>query len=151
MDYDSRVDTWQHIHEVQKRLQHCINLLHIRSLFHDQSKLEAPEVEYFDKFTGKLKDLTYGTDEYFECIKELKPALDHHYKKNSHHPEYHRNGIQDMSLIDVMEMLCDWMAATLRSANGDIYRSIDLNQDRFKYSDDLTQILKNTAKILYKE
>jgi hypothetical protein len=50
-----------------------------------------------------------------------------------------------MSLIDLIEMICDWKAATLRHNDGDINKSIELNKDRFGYSDDLAQIFKNTV------
>ena len=49
-----------------------------------------------------------------------------------------------MNLIDLIEMLLDWKAATLRHENGDIIKSINQNQTRFKYSDEIKQILLNT-------
>jgi hypothetical protein len=78
----------------------------------------------------------------------MKPALDHHYAMNSHHPEHFATGIQGMSLLDVLEMLCDWKAATLRHNDGDIRRSIELNQKRFGYSDELKAILLNTLAVV---
>ena len=50
--------------------------------------MEEPEKSLYDKCTIKLNNIKYGTPEYFEALKELKPALDHHYKENSHHPEH---------------------------------------------------------------
>ncbi len=146
--YDSRVDTYEHIWEVQKYLQHCINLLHIRSLYHDRSKLESPEVELFDKLTPRLKQMTYGSDEYKASLEELKVALNHHYSVYSHHPEHYKNGIQGMNLIDLVEMFCDWMAAVKRMADGDIMKSIEVGQVRFGYSDELAQILRNTVELI---
>jgi hypothetical protein len=98
----------------------------------------------------------------------MKPALDHHYAVNSHHPEhygyttcdqcgnrdsepctcggprtFHAN-ISGMSLLDLTEMLCDWKAATMRHNDGDIRKSIEINQKRFGYTDELKQILLNT-------
>jgi hypothetical protein len=52
------------------------------------------------------------------------------------------------SLLDILEMLCDWKAAALRHNDGDIRRSIEINQERFGYSDDLKQILLNTLPVL---
>jgi hypothetical protein len=35
---------------------------------------------------------------------------------NSHHPEHYGNrGISGMDLFDVVEMMCDWMAAARRN------------------------------------
>ena len=75
----------------------------------------------------------------------MKPALEHHYKENRHHPEHFENGIKGMTLIDLVEMISDWKAASERHNNGDIIKSIEINQKRFGYSDDIKQILLNTV------
>jgi len=49
-----------------------------------------------------------------------------------------------MNLIDLLEMLCDWKAATLRHNTGDIYKSLELNQKRFGYSNEIKSLFKNT-------
>lgn len=87
--YDSRPETWEHIHTVQRHLLDFVNRLIQRSQEHDQSKLVEPELELFDIATPKLKHLGYGSEEYQQALAELKPALDHHYAKNSHHPEFY--------------------------------------------------------------
>ena len=56
-----------------------------------------------------------------------------------------------MNLIDVLEMICDWKASSEHHENGDIYKSIEINQKRFGYSDDLKSILKNTVDFLIGE
>ncbi len=76
---------------------------------------------------------------------EMKPAIDHHNSANRHHPEHFEGGIHEMNLIDLLEMMCDWKAATLRHNDGDIMKSIEINQKRFGYSDELAAILRNTA------
>ena len=53
-----------------------------------------------------------------------------------------------MNLIDLLEMICDWKASSERHADGDIFKSIEINQKRFGYSDDLKNILMNTATFL---
>ena len=78
----------------------------------------------------------------------MKPALDHHYANSRHHPEHFANGINDMNLIDIMEMLADWKASSMRHNDGNLLKSIELNQQRFGYDDQLKQILLNTAKLL---
>jgi hypothetical protein len=75
-------------------------------------------------------------------------ALQHHYEVNRHHPEHFPNGIDDMNLLDVIEMLADWKAATLRHADGDLDRSITQNAERFGYGAQLEGILRNTARQL---
>jgi hypothetical protein len=148
MAIDSRVATYEHIHEVRCRMARAIHDLIERQKDHDLSKLDSPEVEIFDEYTPKLAGSTYGSDEYRSYLAGMKPALDHHYAANSHHPEHFPDGIRGMSLLDLLEMLCDWKAATLRHRDGDIRRSIEINQGRFGYSDELKQILLNTLAVI---
>jgi uncharacterized protein DUF5662 len=145
---DSAPATWEHIHQVQTLLLHAVVDLQRRVLEHDQSKLATPEKEAFDEFVPKLKGLTYGSPEYHDCLKQMKPAIDHHNSLNSHHPEHFPDGIRGMTLLDLLEMICDWKAATLRHADGDIRRSIEINQEHFGYSDDVKSLLRNTAEWL---
>lgn len=143
---DSRIETNKHILVVQGLLKLVIKNLSDRSEVHDESKLVSPEVEIFDEVTEKLSVLTYGSPEYMDMLKGMGPALEHHYKYNSHHPEHYKDGIKDMSLLDLIEMICDWKAATLRHKNGDLLKSIEQNQQRFGYSDELKQIFLNTVR-----
>ena len=154
---DQRPKTREHIYQVKSLLTDVVSELVVRAKSHDQSKLESPEREIFDEYTPKLKETTYGSDEYKGYLKEMKVALDHHYANNRHHPEYftplvaHLNVINEtfaMNLIDVIEMLCDWKAATMRHADGDIKKSIEINQKRFGYSDELKAILLNTIEFM---
>jgi hypothetical protein len=148
METDSRVATYQHIQIVQGLLSVVLTELTKRTIAHDQSKLASPEREVFDEYTPKLAGSTYGSDEYKRFLAGMKPALDHHYAVNSHHPEHYPDGIRGMSLVDLLEMLCDWKAATLRHNDGDIRKSIEINQQRFGYSDELKQILLNTLPLI---
>lgn len=146
--YDSRPETYQHIARVRGLLLEVVWKLLERGHEHDASKLVDPEREAFDRMTPKLAGLVYGTDEYKASLAELGPALAHHYAENSHHPEHYADGIAGMSLLDLVEMLCDWKAATERTANGDLAKSIEFNKGRFGYSDELAAILTNTAREL---
>jgi hypothetical protein len=132
---------------VQKYLSYFIKQLLDRAVKHDDSKLKEPEVKIFHEYTPKLKGTTYNSKEYKEFMKEMEVALSHHYAKNRHHPEHFPNGIADMNLIDVVEMICDWKAATLRHHDGNILKSLEENQKRFKYSDELKKILTNTVSL----
>ena len=147
--YDSREDTEKHIRCVGQYLLKCIAGLYLSAEMHDYDKLnDETEKAMFDEYTPKLKHCTYGSEEYKSFLAKLKPALDIHYANNRHHPEHFENGIRGMNLIDLIEMICDWKASTERHEDGDIYRSIEINQERFGYSDDLKSILKNTADFL---
>lgn len=111
---------------------------------HDSTKLESPELEGFAAVTPKLAKSTYGSEEYNSFLKELKPALDHHYSRSRHHPEHHKDGINDMTIIDLIEMLADWKASTIRHRDGNLKKSIEINQNRFNITPQLTAILENS-------
>ena len=147
-NYDSRPETYEHILAVQRHLHVVVKLLLNRALRHDHSKVRAPERQIFDAHTPKLWGLTYGSDEYNRVKAMLTPALEHHYATNRHHPEHHRDGVSSMNILDLLEMLCDWMAATARHEDGDIRASIEINQDRFEYSDEFKRLLHNTVDAL---
>jgi hypothetical protein len=148
---DSRPDTWKHIHTVQGLLAGVVANLQRRAHDHDQSKLAEPELSTFNEYTPKLRDSTYGSDEYKTFLVGMGEGLRHHYAANDHHPEHftlathHHEGVAAMHLVQVIEMLADWKAATLRHADGDLTRSIEQNADRFGYGDEMKRLLMNTA------
>jgi len=148
MNADSLPDTLQHIQRVEALIAEAINNLTDRAMKHDQSKLVDPEKSAFDRLKAlSLSGMDYGSAEYRACLAAEKPAIEHHYKHNSHHPEFYPNGIDGMSMFDVLEMLLDWKAATERMKNGgDIRRSLHINRERFKISPQLESILANTIK-----
>ena len=148
MEYDSTKDTLLHIKRVAQLLTEASAELIRRANVHDNSKLTSPEKEFFDEFTPKLAGSTYGSDEYKGFLKELKVGLDHHYANNSHHPEHYPNGINGFDLFDLIEMFFDWKAATERHNDGNIFKSIQINKERFKYSDQIAEIFTNTAERL---
>ena len=145
MSYDSKGATLEHIQMVQRNINDIIRRLMERAQTHDSSKLESPVKEVFDEWTPRLSGVTYGSEEYREMLVEMRPAIDHHQQNNRHHPEYFGDrGVTGMDLVDLIEMICDWKAATLRHDDGDIFRSLEINVKRFNISADLVEILRNT-------
>src|SRR5687767_11067759 len=119
-EYDSRPDTRAHIHRVDQLLaQICVELAN-RGREHDASKLVDPELSTFNEYTPKLKHSTYGSDEYKGFLAGMGKGLSHHYAHNRHHPEHFESGIDDMTLVDIVEMLADWKAATERHEDGSL-------------------------------
>jgi hypothetical protein len=143
---DSKLETTRHILRVKDLLMEFREKLQQRGIDHDESKLQEPEKTGFDEMTYKLSSITYGSDEYKQMLKDLKPILDHHYENNSHHPEHYENGVDGMDLLDIVEMLMDWRASTERHSDGDIHKSLEINKERFHMSNQLYNILKNTIK-----
>lgn len=142
---DSTRDTEEHIFKVLTRINEVCYRLAERGARHDASKLEEPEKSGFDVLTFKLATLTYGSDEYRAALEEGRPTIAHHYAANDHHPEHWPDGIAGMSLLSIIEMLCDWKAASERTKQGSIAASLVHNKERFGISDQLAQILANTV------
>jgi hypothetical protein len=145
---ECRVETQKHIEAVRKYIRFMIDKIDMRGVKHDASKLESPEVEVFAEYTPKLNSTTFGSDEYYHNLEQMKSALDHHYASNRHHPEHFVNGINDMTLVDILEMFCDWKASTLRHNDGNLLKSIETNAERFHMEGQLKQILLNTARMI---
>lgn len=139
-------ETQKHIKSVNNNLNIIIKELIERGEKHDLSKFEEPEFSIFARNTHKLAKVEFGSEEYKKMLEEVRPAIEHHFSKNRHHPEHWPNGIKDMNLVDLIEMLVDWKSATARNKNGNIMKSIDFNAAKFNMSEDLKQIFKNTVR-----
>lgn len=144
--YDSRADVLEHRKQVRKLIQQVVAELIDRQVHHDASKLCEPEKSLYDEFKPKLEkvelEFGYGSPQYESLVKELNVAFHHHFEVNRHHPEHFENGVSGMTLIDVVEMLCDWTASAGRYGKSP---SIEANQRRFGISNQLAEILQNTV------
>ncbi len=141
-DYDSRADTLAHIHAVRDCIGVFMTEMLDRARSHDASKLSAEEKPVFDQVFPLLRGVSYGSPEWDEAVRRAAPALAHHYRRNSHHPEHYAEGVAGMDLFDVVEMLCDWIAASERNP-GDGVR-LDLNVRTFGIEPQLASVLANT-------
>lgn len=139
--YDCTKDVELHRFMVAHHLKYFFFAISEAIDSHDASKLLEPEKSMFDEFTPKLKELKFGSAEYKAALADMGEALKHHYENNRHHPEHFENGISGMTLMDVIEMVCDWRAAA-------DYKGQDVNlgylSDRFAISDQLQVIIQNT-------
>lgn len=145
---ECKLATIDHINMVRKYIRFFTDKLTDRGEKHDASKLSDEELPYFAEHTEKLSEIEYNSPEYKAELEALRPALEHHYNNNRHHPEYHKDGIDNMNLVDILEMLCDWKASCPRQKNGNLLKSIEINAERFHIDKQLLQILINTARLL---
>lgn len=146
-----KVETYKHVQAVQHFMDLLTRPLQERALKHDASKFEEPELSIFAAKTPKLAQTEYGSEEYNALLKEVQPAIDNHYSKNRHHPEHWPNGVNDMTLVDLIEMIADWKAATARNKNGNIRTSIEHNSKRYNIDSQLKKILENTVREFFPE
>lgn len=134
-----------HVRLVRKNGRILMKELQERLAIHDKSKLEEPEHSILSENFTDLSKIPYGTPEYDALLVKVKPALDAHYAQNRHHPEHWPNGINDMDLVDLLELLADWTAAVRKNKQGNIHRSIEHNAKRFGITPQLAGILTNTV------
>lgn len=129
---------------VESYMNSAAEIISERGLNHDNSKLLSPELEAFDKADLAFKTAKYGSAEYKAAVDSIRPAVEHHYKENSHHPEHYEDGIAGMSLFDLIEMVCDWKAASLRPPGNNLADSFEMTCAKYRIEDPLKSILKNT-------
>jgi hypothetical protein len=59
--------------------------------------------------------------------------------------------LSQMNLIEILEMVCDWIGASQRNGSKtDIYKGLEINKERFKINDQLFSIIMNTVEYLLK-
>jgi hypothetical protein len=115
---DSRTDTLAHIERVRQLLENCIARLTVRGAAHDASKLMEPEKSAFDRLKAlSLSGMAYGSEEYRACLRAEKPAIEHHYKANSHHPEFYPQ-VETTTTGVMLRGAADEMEATAKAAIG---------------------------------
>ena len=139
-------ETLEHIALVQKYMAILTKDLIDRSLEHDKSKMREGECKEYAEAIPELNKVEYQSKEYHKACETLEDGWQHHIKENRHHVEHHKNGIDDMTLVDLIEMLSDWKSATLRGVKkGDILnKSLPINSKKYNISPQLQSILKNT-------
>jgi hypothetical protein len=141
--YDSQADTLAHIHAVRDQIDAFVAAMLERGRVHDASKFSAAEKPAFDTILPLLAGVPYGSPEYEALVRRMGPALAHHYRANSHHPEHHgAAGVAGMDLFDLVEMVCDWIAAAARNPGEGV--KLDYNVKLFGIEPQLASILANT-------
>jgi hypothetical protein len=141
MTYDCTEDVMKHKGKVEYWLRRFWTQLENRAPIHDDSKLKDPtEKTMFDYWTPELKQRTFGTDYYKDALDGMGEGLKLHYEANRHHPEHFENGVNDMTLIDVIEMVADWMAAAEAK---NVHIDLDHAAERFGLSEQLVKIIAN--------
>lgn len=139
-------DILAHKRLVSRYMTTVITDLTERSALHDYSKFSGDEFDSYAHALPRFSQVTFGTPEYAALLAEIEPALKHHYASNRHHPEYFSEGIEGMTLIDLVEMVCDWIAAAQRKPGG--VPNLTVCQERFGISPQLMAIIRNTVEAL---
>lgn len=139
--YDCTKDILEHKEKVLYWMRRFWTQIEGRAKYHDDSKLKnKAEKNMFDIWTPELKKREFGSPEYKEALIQMGEGLKMHYQANRHHPEHYENGIEGMTLVDIIEMVSDWIAAA--SARG-TYVDLDKAAERFGISEQLVRIIAN--------
>ena len=136
---------YEHQQKVASVMRQVIHELVTRALTHDASKFTTQElrdnlVTLPDKWELQTKGHGYHSPEQEQHRARFAAEIARHRKANRHHPEYHVNGVNDMDLIDLIEMLCDWYVSA-----SDIDQSIRENSQDYEIPPHISRILENTA------
>ena len=130
----------------------CADELIQRALVHDASKFgPAERVPYiwlteFHRCRQCDEPFTYPAG-----VKEqVRAAIDHHVTTNRHHAEFHADA-NDMTDVDLIEMVCDWTAMSQEfnqdggSARGWADKTIGT---KFQFNDDKRQFVYDMIDLL---
>jgi hypothetical protein len=145
MTYDSKHATLEHISHVRTYLFKVLSLIQFRAAEHDNSMLQPEEKKLLDVHSPQVFKSEPGSREHQEALQKLLPALNSHFQKNTHHIEHYGN-INGMDLIDLIEWLCDQQASALRTPSQDINDLLDKNFNKYKFPQEMVDIIRNTVK-----
>lgn len=137
-----------HIARVQAWLFHFAQALFERGSAHDASKLEEPEISGWTQMDLEPR-YPYGSPEYEAKKARYNWLFKEHYSKNKHHPEYfeiHNNKATEMDLMDLLELLCDWLGYKKSIRYTEASALVDQQCERYGFSDEIHDLLLNTLK-----
>lgn len=137
-----------HIKNVRKDMRELASIIVSRSDEHDASKLEEPELSGYIQMDQEPR-YPYGTREYQEKMKKYSWLFRQHWKTNRHHPEYFKDigGFESQAnLIDVIEMLCDWLSYKNNLTYLDATKLVAQQCKRFGFSETMENLLMNTLR-----
>lgn len=145
-------DTRKHQQWVAEQMILCAKNLLDRAVVHDASKFSEIERKSYVGPVWELntREVAYGSDEYKELTSQMGEGWEHHKAQNAHHPEnvkatspeFSHDIFSGMNLFDLMEMLCDWIAASRRRGNEPSLPLENYRKDGL--SEQLECVLRNT-------
>ncbi|PHS18482.1 MAG: hypothetical protein COA78_02015 [Blastopirellula sp.] len=113
--YEQR--TKEHIARVAANLR-----LLAKVTIHSEELTRRQKIHDASKFAPEERDAYVWLTEYHRCRRsgepfdyppgveqEVKRAIQHHMTTNRHHPQFHTDP-NDMTEVDLIEMVCDWTA-----------------------------------------
>ena len=121
---------------VRLALGTIVDNLNRRAEAHDLSKFEEDEFYGLVGINETAREYPYGSEQYRASLQVASAdggCLNKHYSRNSHHPEFHDN-TEDMSFLDIIEMVCDWYSASKTYGQSSFVDAIPTHFKRFSFS-----------------
>lgn len=141
------ITIFRHVAIVRKNLAKISNALNERARVHDLSKFSEDEFAGFVEVNRIAREHPYGSKEYVESLKDNK-VIELHFSRNSHHHEYYPHGVADMSLLDIIEMVADWKAASETYGQTSFADALEFQRKRFDLTDSQMWLIRLIAKEL---
>lgn len=146
-------DTRKHQQAVQSIMIAVAQKIIQRAVVHDASKLESPEREYYidPVYTLTTEEVAYDSDRYKELVARMDKGWEHHRYTNDHHPEFFEpyavqtlnDPVKAMDMFALIEMLCDWIAASQRKNNKPVL-ALAAMLKKYHVEEQLEAVLRNT-------
>ena len=103
----------------------------------DLSKFRLDEFAGFARINHIARNHEYGSPSYHAALDQESETINRHYLRNPHHPQFYEHGIDNMLSGDIIEMVCDWVSATLTYSDNpadfqnDVLDSVKKSMKRF--------------------
>lgn len=135
------------IYFIEKGKYEMATQILIRGSEHDNSKFDKDE---FRKMSMLLKaeSCRSFTNASTQLSPEEQKAIKYHWSHNRHHPEYFENPSEEMTDIDLIEMVCDWFARSLQFNTEFIPFILERQENRFHFSEKCFAKILKYCKIL---
>lgn len=120
-------------------------MLKNRALMHDDSKFKS--VLERQAFSEIINDRSCLLDPDVKMSQPKVDCIKIHWKHNSHHPEFYENP-EDMTKLDILEMVCDWYARSLQYNTDLLDFAYKRQRDRFHFPEYMFNEIIHYCKVL---
>ena len=128
-----------------------------RAMKHDASKLEEPERSAYIEpvYALNTEEVPYGSDRHKELTAQMGEGWDHHKANNDHHIGFFEpysvqtlnDPIRAMDMFALIEMLCDWIAASKRRKNSPTL-ALEHMKEEHHIDEQLEALIRNTLAMI---
>lgn len=143
------INTWDDPDEMKRAIEDAYQFIKV----HDFSKFSEEEFEPY-----RMKYYPTDDDKAIDpevIVKNYQEAWKHHYKENDHHPLFwcdeQGHPKDDMSLVAILHMLCDWEAMGMKFNTGtyDWYYN-SAKEERDQMTENTKKIVEKLLEILFR-